>query len=160
VVLTVGVLSEIPVLFFGNRLLQRLTANGLLLLAMIVTGLRLVALAMVRTPEAALLLQLINGLTFPAMWIAGVAYADQNAPPGLRSTAQGIFGAMVFGLGLAIGGFVGGPILEQAGGQAVFLVYGVVVLAATLVVIGLQRRWGTTRQDRQAEAARHVVQSD
>jgi PPP family 3-phenylpropionic acid transporter len=160
VVLTIGVLSEIPVLFFSNRLLQRFTANGLLLLAMIVTGLRLVVLAMVQTPEAALLLQLINGLTFPAMWIAGVAYADQYAPPGMRSTAQGIFGAMVFGLGLAIGGFVGGPILEQAGGQAVFLIYGVIVLAVTLAVALLQCRWGTTRQDRHALPARDVVQSD
>lgn len=143
VVLTIGTLSEVPVLFFGHRLLQRFTANGLLLLAMMVTGLRLVALAIVRTSEAALLLQLVNGLTFPAMWIAGVAYADQYAPPGMRSTAQGLFGAMVFGLGLAVGGFVGGPILESWGGQAVFLIFGVVVLIVVAAVILLQKRWRT-----------------
>ena len=141
--LTIGTLSEIPVLFFGNRLLQRFTANGLLLLAMIISGVRLVALAIVRTPEAALLLQLTNGLTFPAMWIAGVAYADQYAPPGMRATAQGLFGAMVFGLGLAVGGFVGGPILESWGGQAVFLIFGVVVLIVVTAVVLLQKRWHT-----------------
>jgi len=100
-------------------------------------------LAIARTPEAALLLQLINGLTFPAMWIAGVAYADQYAPPGMRATAQGLFGAMVFGLGLAVGGFVGGPILESWGGQAVFLIFGVVVLIVVAAVILLQKRWRT-----------------
>jgi MFS transporter, PPP family, 3-phenylpropionic acid transporter len=139
--MAIGTLSEIPVLFFGNRLLQRFTANGLLRLAMIISGVRLILLAVVRTPEAALLLQLINGLTFPAMWIAGVAYADQYAPPGMRSTAQGLFGAMVFGLGLAIGGFVGGPILESWGGQAVLLVFGIVVLITVAVVALLQWRW-------------------
>jgi PPP family 3-phenylpropionic acid transporter len=143
VALTIGTLSEIPVLFFGNRLLQRFTANGLLLLAMIITGLRLVALAIVRTPEAAVLLQLTNGLTFPAMWIAGVAYADQYAPPGMRATAQGLFGAMVFGLGLAIGGFVGGPILENRGGQVLFLIFGIVVLLVVASVALLQKRWHT-----------------
>ena len=143
VALTIGTLSEIPVLFFGNRLLQRFTANGLLLLAMIITGLRLVALAIVRTPEAALLLQLTTGLTFPAMWIAGVAYADQYAPPGMRATAQGLFGAMVFGLGLAIGGFVGGPLLENWGGQVLFLIFGAVVLIVVAVVALLQKRWHT-----------------
>lgn len=148
--LTIGTLSEIPVLFFGNRLLQRFTANGLLLLAMIISGLRLIALALVRTPDAALLIQLINGLTFPAMWIAGVAYADQYAPPGMRSTAQGLFGAIVFGLGLAIGGFVGGPILEKWGGQAVFLSYGVVVLVMTATVALLQQRWRTALQQSEA----------
>jgi MFS family permease len=141
VMLTIGTLSEIPVLFFGNRLLQRFNANGLLRLAMIITGLRLVALAIVRTPEAAWLLQLINGLTFPAMWIAGVAYADQYAPPGMRATAQGLFGAMVFGLGLAIGGFVGGPLLENWGGQALFLIFGAVVLSIVISVALLQKRW-------------------
>ena len=150
VALTIGTLSEIPVLFFGNRLLWRFTANGLLLLAMIITGVRLVLLAIVRTPEAALLLQLINGLTFPAMWIAGVAYADQYAPPGMRATAQGLFGAMVFGLGMAIGGFVGGPILESWGGSAVFLIFGVVVLITVAVVALLQRRWHTAAQGSQA----------
>jgi MFS transporter, PPP family, 3-phenylpropionic acid transporter len=143
VALTIGTLSEIPVLFFGNRLQQRFTANGLLLLAMIITGVRLVALAIVRTPEAAVLLQLSNGLTFPAMWIAGVAYADQYAPPGMRATAQGLFGAMVFGLGLAIGGFVGGPILENQGGQVLFLIFGVIVLLVVSVVALLQKRWQT-----------------
>jgi PPP family 3-phenylpropionic acid transporter len=141
--LTIGTLSEIPVLFFGNRLLQRFTANGLLLLAMILTGVRLVLLAIVRTPEAALLLQLINGLTYPAMWIAGVAYADQYAPPGMRATAQGLFGAMVFGLGLAVGGFVGGPILENWGGQVLFLIFGAVVLITVTGVALLQKRWHT-----------------
>ena len=143
VILTIGVLSEIPVLFFGNRLLERFTANGLLLLAMIISGVRLVLLAVVRTPEAALLLQLVNGLTFPAMWIAGVAYADQYAPPGMSATAQGLFGAMVFGLGLAVGGFVGGPLLESRGGQAVFLIFGAVVLITVAGVALLQKRWHT-----------------
>jgi len=149
--LTIGVLSEIPVLFFGNRLLERFTANGLLLLAMIITGARLVVLAIVRTPEAALLLQLINGLAFPAMWIAGVAYADQYAPPGMRATAQGLFGAMVFGLGMALGGFIGGPILESWGGQAVFLIYGIVVLIVVTMVALLQQRWHTVAQSSEAE---------
>jgi PPP family 3-phenylpropionic acid transporter len=141
VALAIGTLSEVPVLFFGNRLLRRFTANGLLLLAMIITGLRLVALAIVRTPEAALLLQLTTGLTFPAMWIAGVAYADQYAPPGMRATAQGLFGAMVFGLGLAVGGFVGGPLLENWGGQVLFLIFGTVVLITVTGVALLQKRW-------------------
>ncbi len=148
--LTIGTLSELPVFFFGNRLLQRFTANGLLLLAMIITGLRLIAFALVHTYEAALLLQALSGLTFPAMWIAGVAYADQYAPPGMHSTAQGLLGAMVFGLGSAIGGFIGGPILENLGGQAVFLIYGVSVLAVTLVVALLQQRWHTTLRESEA----------
>ncbi len=148
--LTIGTLSEIPVLYFGNRLLQRFTANGLLLLAMTITGLRLILFAASPTPEMILLLQLLNGLTFPAMWVAGVAYADQNAPPGMRSTAQGLFGAMVFGLGLAVGGFIGGPILENWGGHALYLIFGSIILITVGGAALLQTRWHAVPQGREA----------
>jgi PPP family 3-phenylpropionic acid transporter len=108
---------------------------------MTVTGLRLILFAAAPTPELVLMLQLLNGLTFPAMWVAGVAYADQNAPPGMRTTAQGLFGAMVFGLGLAVGGFVGGLILESWGGRGLYLIFGAIVLITVAGVALLQKRW-------------------
>jgi len=108
---------------------------------MTVTGSRLILFAAARAPEFVLALQLLNGLTFPAMWVAGVAYADQNAPLGMRSTAQGLFGAMVYGLGLAVGGFIGGPILESWGGHALYLIFGSIVLITVASVALLQKRW-------------------
>jgi MFS transporter, PPP family, 3-phenylpropionic acid transporter len=136
--LTVGTFSEIPVFFFGDRLLRRLKPHGLLTLAMSITGLRLMLFGLAATPNVILWLQLFNGLTFPAMWVAGVAYADENAPAGLNTTAQGLFGAMVFGFGSAVGGFVGGPILENWGGHSLYLIFGAVVLAAVGLVTLIQ----------------------
>ena len=136
--LTLGTFSEIPVFFFGHRLLRWLKPNGLLTLAMVVTGLRLMLFGVAPTPNFILWLQLFNGLTFPAMWVAGVAYADENAPAGLSTTAQGLFGAMVFGIGSAVGGFVGGPILENLGGHSLYLIFGAVVLAAVALVTLMQ----------------------
>jgi predicted MFS family arabinose efflux permease len=44
-------------------------------------------------------------------------------------------------LGSALGGFIGGPILENWGGQAVFMIFGLVVLFVTPAVALLQQRW-------------------
>lgn len=137
--LTLGTLSEIPVLFYGHLLLKRFKPYGLLILAMILTGVRLLAFAIATTPTQVLFVQLLNGLTFPAMWIAGVAYADQNAPAGLSSTAQGMFGAMVFGFGTAVGGFIGGLLLESVGGRGIYLVFGTIVLVTVAAVALLYR---------------------
>ncbi len=138
--LTAATLSEAPVFFFGNRLIKRVRAHNLFMLAVILTGIRLLAIAMVNAPVLILLLQLLSGAIFPAMWLAGVAYADENAPAGLRATAQGLFGAMVFGFGSAVGSFIGGPILESLGGHTLYLVFGVLVLAVVLLVALLENR--------------------
>jgi PPP family 3-phenylpropionic acid transporter len=137
--LTVGTLSEIPVLFFGNRLLKRLGSYRLLMWALAITGLRLLLFAASQLPELVLLIQLLNGLTFPAMWMAGVAYAAEHAPAGLSTTAQGLFSAVVFGCGTALGGFAGGPLLETVGGRGLCLVFGLVVLT-TVAIVTLVRR--------------------
>jgi PPP family 3-phenylpropionic acid transporter len=132
--LTVGTVSEIPPLFFGNRLIKRLKPYRLLMLSMVVTGLRMLLLAASKTPSLVLVIQLLNGLTFPTMWVAGVSYADEKASAGMGTTAQGLFSAVVLGFGTAVGGFIGGPLLESIGGQGLYFVFGVAVLTIVTAV--------------------------
>ena len=135
----VGMGSEIPALFFCNRLIKRFKSYGLLVLTMVVIGLRMVLFAAVGTPILVLVIQLLNGLTIPTMWVAGVSYADENAPPGMRTTAQGLFNAMFFGIGMAVGGFVGGPLLESMGGRDLYFVFGATELAIVAIVALIHR---------------------
>jgi PPP family 3-phenylpropionic acid transporter len=140
IALTIGTITEVPVLFFGDRLLRRLKPYGLFMLAMVISGIRLVLFAMCSTPGLVLVLQLLNGLTFPAIWLAGVAWANAHAPAGMGATAQGLFGAVSFGFGTAVGGFLGGQLLDSIGGRGLFLVFGCIVLATTAVGALLEPR--------------------
>ena len=126
--LTLGTLSEVPVLFFGNKLIKRFKAYHLLMLSMVMTGLRLILFAVAGTTLMVLIIQIISGLTFATFWIAGVSFAEENAPPGMHTTAQGLFSAMVMGIGTAVGGFIGGILLESIGGRDLYLTIGVAVL--------------------------------
>jgi PPP family 3-phenylpropionic acid transporter len=140
IALAIATFFELPVLFFADRLLKRFKAHGLLVLAMIVTGVRLLLYAALNSPAGVLVVQILNGLSFPAAWVAGVSYADENAPAGMSATAQGLFGATVFGFGAAAGGFIGGPLLESVGGQGMYLVFGVMVLVSIAFITFIEWR--------------------
>ena len=94
---------------------------------------------MVNNLFLAIVLQGLGGVMFPALWSAGVAYADENAPSGLKATAQGLFGAMTFGFGAAFSGFVGGLLLESIGGRGMFFVFGIVILVGWLLIEGVKK---------------------
>ena len=136
--LTLGTVCEVPVMFFGNRLLGYFKAYPLFIFSLVITGIRLVLLALAGNPIQALIIQPLNGLAFPAMWMAGVSYVDEYAPAGMSATAQGIFGAAVFGLGNALGGFIGGSLLESLGARGMCMVFGIVMLliVAAVLLIG------------------------
>ena len=137
--LTLTTLTEIPVFFWGHRLMRKLGSYRLLLLALVLMGIRALLYAAVSTPLMVLVVQLLGGTMFPAMWLAGVSYADENAPAGLKSSAQGLFGAMTFGVGAAVSGFIAGPMLASIGGRGMFLVFGIIILAGIGVAEGLRR---------------------
>jgi PPP family 3-phenylpropionic acid transporter len=127
-------LTEVPVFFFGNRLVKRFGSKRLFNVALILLGVRSLMFAAASTPWMVYLVQAIGGTIFPAMWLAGVSYAEENAPLGLKSTGQGLFSAMSFGFGAAVGGFVGGILLESIGGRSMFMVLGIVILAAMALI--------------------------
>lgn len=132
-------LTEIPVFFFGNRFVKKLGSYNLLILGLVMLALRSVLYGLVSAPPMVLVLQLYGGTIFPLLWLAGVSYADENAPGSLKSSAQGLFGAIMFGFGSAFTGFVGGLLLESIGGRGMFLVFGVVIFAGILVAEGFRR---------------------
>lgn len=134
VAVAVGTLAEIPTFFFGNRLLKRFGSHRLLFVAMVMNGARPLLFAVSGSLIPILLIQLLNVLAFPATWLAGVAYADENAPANLKTTAQGLFSMMFFGVGMAAGGFFGGLLLESKGGQGMYAIFGAVVLGVTFLV--------------------------
>ena len=135
----IATLTELPVFFFGNRLLRRFAAQKLFSFSLLLMGVRSLCYALVNTTSAVIVVQIFGGLIFPAMWLAGVAYADEHAPAGLKSTAQGLFGAMSFGFGAAVGGFLGGLLLESVGGRGMYLVFGFIILGGLVVIEVLKR---------------------
>ena len=126
--LTIATLSEIPVLYFSNRLLKRWPPQRLMMFSIFIFALRALAYSLISAPWMALMIQLLHGPTFSFMWTAGVSYADAIAPAGLHSTAQGMFSGVMLGVGSAVGSFLGGMIYENTGFVTLFRVAALLAL--------------------------------
>lgn len=129
--LSVATLSEIAVFFFAEKLLARWGTVRVLAVALAVLALRLLAYSLIHSAGWALAIQLTHGLTFSAMWVAGVAHAKKLAPPGLGATAQGLLTGVYFGLGGAAGAAAGGYLYQSVGPFAMYR------WAAAWVAVGL-----------------------
>jgi PPP family 3-phenylpropionic acid transporter len=120
--------SELPILYFSDRLLNRFHATGMIIFSMSFLVLRLLAYSFIRNPLLVLPIQLLHGPTYSALWVSGVSYADKNSPHGLGATAQGLFSGVLLGLSAAMGAFIGGFLFENIGPAAMFRVTGFFVL--------------------------------
>ncbi|HSB65870.1 MAG TPA: hypothetical protein VLD65_04780, partial [Anaerolineales bacterium] len=70
---------------------------------------------------------------------AGVAYANEISPEGMKSTAQGLFGSMLSGFGAAIGGLASGLLMGSLGGRGLFFSAGVFVLFSLSLILLFER---------------------
>ena len=138
--LTVSTISEIPAMFFSDRLLRRFGARGMLVIAMTTIGLRLICYALSMQPWVVLIIQLCHGLTFAAIYTAGVHYADQVAPPGMKATTQGMFSGTLMGFGSAAGGLLGGILMDHFSPGGMYAFTGTLVLVGLIVFLLVERR--------------------
>ena len=142
--IAIATLSELPIFFFSARLLRRLGAGGMLVLALSVYILRWLLYSVAWTPELALAGQALHGLSFSALWVAGVSYAARQAPPGLGATAQGVFNGTLYGVS-AIGSVAGGLIYAAAGPVVLFQVAALTTTLALLAFLGARAAERVTR---------------
>jgi len=139
--LTASTLSEIPAMFFSDRMLRRFGARGMLIIAMTAIGLRLICYSLATQAWVVLLIQLSHGLTYAAIYTAGVNFADQVAPPGLKATTQGMFSGTLMGFGSAAGAFLGGILMDRFTPGGMYGIIGTLVLIGLIVFLLVERRF-------------------
>ena len=123
-----------------QALLAAMRARGMLVIAMTTIGLRLIAYSLTTQPWVVLIIQLVHGLTFAAIFTAGVHYADQIAPPGMKSTTQGMFSGTLMGFGSAAGGLLGGVLMDHFSPGGMYGFSGGLVLVGLIVFLIVERR--------------------
>lgn len=129
----VGALVELPILFWGAPLIRRFGAWRMLFFAYIVSGIRWLLYGFMPSPEWAIPISLLHGITFGIYWIASISYVNGLAPGSIIATAQGLFYA-AFGLSSVIGSPINGYLFDTVGAMGLFRLSALTSIVACILL--------------------------
>lgn len=134
-----GAAAEFLFLLAGASLARRIGPERLLAVACAGSAVRWAGIALVTSPLALVALQTLHALSFGAFYMSAVILVDADSPPGLRASAQGLFGSLCFGVAAAAGLSVAGFVERRAGFPAVFAVAACASVVAAVASLLLRR---------------------
>jgi PPP family 3-phenylpropionic acid transporter len=139
---SLGVVAELVAFRAGGAIERRLGLRGVLSLALALTPVRWMLLALEPSWPLLVVAQSGHALTFALAHLAGVQLVSREVPPGARRRAQALYSGLSFGLGIVVGSAVAGPVW-QALGAGTFI-----VAAAGSVVVAIAWAGVAPRLDR------------
>ena len=135
-----GVLTELPVMYFSSYFLRRLGNRGMIALGFVFFAVRMLLYGIIPAPGWALAIALMHGFTYAPFWVGSVSLASELAPGNLKATAQGTL-AFLTGLSGVIGNPLNGGLYDWLGSARLFLVNGVLAVVALAVLwVGVRKR--------------------
>jgi len=130
----IGVTAEVLVMLQGPRLLARFGARGLLLAGCLATVLRWTLYAALADPLLIVAVSPLHALTFASFYLGAMDYLEQRTPPMLRTTGQGLFSGVTFGVGHTLGNLSSGWLFEPLGMSRLYLLNAVLAVIGTAVL--------------------------
>jgi nucleoside transporter len=113
--MTFGQVSEVGMMLLMPLAFRLWSVRAILLIGLGSWALRYVLLAYGDPGQAMWMFYLaiiLHGVCFDFFFVTGQLYTDQEAPPHLRSTAQGFITVATYGVGMLVGSLLSGYVLD------------------------------------------------
>jgi PPP family 3-phenylpropionic acid transporter len=139
---SLGVVAELGAFFAGGRLESALGLQRLLGLALLLSPVRWVLLALPPSTPILVAAQLGHAITFALVHLAGVQLVQASVPAGAVRRAQALYSGLCFGLGIVVGTALAGPVYAASGAWGSFLAAAALSAAIFVAWLPLSRRLG------------------
>ena len=112
VAFAVAAVSELPIFLIGYWLYRKVGPDRLIAILVGLYAVRMLLLALVKSPELVIVLQGLHGVTFGGFLVVCVPRTHELAHGRHPATVQALLTLAAFGLGNIIGAFLGGALLD------------------------------------------------
>ena len=116
-----GVIAEVLLFMWGDRIVKRFGAARLITLAGIAGLIRWALTGVTDALPALMTLQLFHALTFGAAHLGAIHFIARRMAPSVSATAQSVYAATVMGLAMGVSAWVSGKLYSGFGSQAYYL---------------------------------------
>lgn len=130
---SLGVAAEAAMFLGGTFVEVRIGRRQLLGVALALTPVRWLLLALPPSLPILVVAQLGHALTFAAAHLAGIQLIQELVPAGATRRAQALYSGLTFGLGIVIGSALAGPVYGAFGRAGAFLA---AAALSTVVLVG------------------------
>ncbi len=115
--------SELPAFFFGNHIIRKLGELNAFIIAMALFAIRFGLCAIEQGYASIIIIQLMQGISFPLFLMGGLQYMNKVVPEQIRATGITLLSSLGFGLGSLFGNLGGGILLDS---HSIFFLYAVI----------------------------------
>lgn len=140
-------LCELPLFYFSAVIIRKFGIKATLLITVFATALRMFLYSQVKDPQAALMIELLHGISWSLFWVVCVEYVNSLVKEEWRATGQSLLYAAYFGVGAIAGNYWTGYLYEEKLRMpAIFLLNaGMVFMVGLLVIVFMRRRQNIAR---------------
>ena len=141
VISTLSVALEIPFLFFGERLMKRLSIWRWMAIGLVLGAARFSLMAVLRTPALIVLAQALSISHMACFEFFPMVYLGRTVSEEQQASCQSVLQTISFGLARIVGSLAGGLLADAAGIPSVYGMCGALMLASAAVFfVPLQNR--------------------
>ena len=133
--MSIGAISEVPMLFLSKYILRRFKPINMIIVSMGLSILHIFLLSMNIPAWGIMVIHVLQGFSFGLTVIGNVYYVDSLAPNDLKASAQSIFSSASFGMAGMLGSSIGGILLDRIGILETYLMCAVFSVFAFAVFI-------------------------
>lgn len=134
---SIAALSELPVLFFMNRIMKKVRTDTIIFVACMLLGVRIILI----TGESLLFIilsQMLHGITFMTIYFSCAVFISKNVKPENQSKGQSILALLQTGIASIVGNILGGFLVDTYSLKAAYLMITLLVVTIAGLIALLQ----------------------